>query len=515
MMDNYVLSMQSETGDTSGSPRRMPGTSGGGVVSVCYHADTRMLVAATSDGCARFWRHGGAAASDAEAQWQPINTVEVVQGGGGTRLQTVEGIVCGGGAKPFVAVYGAGTLDILREHIMKHAYCNQLSVMQLSSNRAVIEFNEKTSHEVSIPFTMKGICAGNKVVVFWSGKAVCVHQLVRDGESVRQVGDFQCITTSAVVHDDTIYCATEVGVVGYSFAGMEKQQLRLSEREGTVTSLAISGTTLAVGTSAAVLRLWDLERREARPRAMPRSVADVVDGVVDVRVNADGTRVSFLALVDGHPDSSVWVWNVENNTVSSHSFALAKCQPVAHCWDGSEPKLFAVEALPTSVGIEAKKEIVSCFATPDDGIVVQHRYKVGRTDGSLMGMDVPCMYYGRVDEGVAAGVFGRVTDVRAMPDFAGLERNDTDTKAAMIDFSYHLTMGSMDEAFRAVRVIKNSRVWANMARMCVATRRTDVAAYCLGMMGDAAGARALREAEADENEVGPGRMVIVVPVDWL
>ena len=37
-------------------------------------------------------------------------------------------------------------------------------------------------------------------------------------------------------------------------------------------------------------------------------------------------------------------------------------------------------------------------------------------------------------------------------------------------------------------------VWENMAKMCVKTRRLDVAAVCLGNMKHARGAKALREA---------------------
>lgn len=40
-------------------------------------------------------------------------------------------------------------------------------------------------------------------------------------------------------------------------------------------------------------------------------------------------------------------------------------------------------------------------------------------------------------------------------------------------------------------------VWENMARMCVKTQRLDVAKVCLGNMGHARGARALREAERE------------------
>lgn len=40
-------------------------------------------------------------------------------------------------------------------------------------------------------------------------------------------------------------------------------------------------------------------------------------------------------------------------------------------------------------------------------------------------------------------------------------------------------------------------VWENMARMCVKTRRLDVAHVCLGNMGNARAAKALREAKAE------------------
>jgi intraflagellar transport protein 140 len=41
-----------------------------------------------------------------------------------------------------------------------------------------------------------------------------------------------------------------------------------------------------------------------------------------------------------------------------------------------------------------------------------------------------------------------------MPDFDGLSNCDKTTKDAIINFSYHLTIGNMDEAFKAIRAIK-------------------------------------------------------------
>ena len=38
-----------------------------------------------------------------------------------------------------------------------------------------------------------------------------------------------------------------------------------------------------------------------------------------------------------------------------------------------------------------------------------------------------------------------------MRDFEGLEDVDDNTKKALLNFSFHLTTGNMDEAYKAVR----------------------------------------------------------------
>jgi len=39
-------------------------------------------------------------------------------------------------------------------------------------------------------------------------------------------------------------------------------------------------------------------------------------------------------------------------------------------------------------------------------------------------------------------------------DFVGLESADPATRSAVISFSYHLTLGNIDDAFHAIRVVK-------------------------------------------------------------
>ena len=67
----------------------------------------------------------------------------------------------------------------------------------------------------------------------------------------------------------------------------------------------------------------------------------------------------------------------------------------------------------------------------------------------------------------------------------------------------------MDEAYRAVKLIKNPSVWENMAHMCVKTKRLDVAEVCLGNMGHARGAAAVRLAKNEpELEAAVGAVAV-------
>jgi intraflagellar transport protein 140 len=48
---------------------------------------------------------------------------------------------------------------------------------------------------------------------------------------------------------------------------------------------------------------------------------------------------------------------------------------------------------------------------------------------------------------------------KSMKDFIGLENVEESIKKAIVNFSYNLTVGNMDEAYNSVRNIRNNTVW--------------------------------------------------------
>jgi intraflagellar transport protein 140 len=96
-----------------------------------------------------------------------------------------------------------------------------------------------------------------------------------------------------------------------------------------------------------------------------------------------------------------------------------------------------------------------------------------------------------------------------MRDFLNMGKIDNATKIALLDFSYNLTLGKLDEAYRSVKSINNPSLWENMAQMCIKTKRIDVAEICLSQMGHARGAAALRDSKKENNlEVSAGVLAI-------
>ena len=156
---------------------------------------------------------------------------------------------------------------------------------------------------------------------------------------------------------------------------------------------------------------------------------------------------------------------------------------------------------------ENEVEIVMFFATSEYGLILQDSYPRKSPYGPLVGIQVPYAYFRSAPSSKDTDESRRVTDEleslqlysKIMRDFVGLKDTDEAVRAALLDFSFNLSLGKLDEAYRAVRSIDSPGIWENMAQMCVKTRRLDVAEVCLGNMGHARGAAALRAAKADPN----------------
>jgi intraflagellar transport protein 140 len=155
--------------------------------------------------------------------------------------------------------------------------------------------------------------------------------------------------------------------------------------------------------------------------------------------------------------------------------------------------------------VGSSSEVIILFCTSDFGVLMQDSFPIGKgklhthththththshSGLALMGLKVPHLFF--MARPSDAQDEERVPRVKRRPlrDFVGLEEVNEEVKRDLLNFSYYLTVGNMDEAYRAVKTIQSDSIWENMAKMCVKTRRLDVAEVCLGNMQNARGAK--------------------------
>ncbi|XP_043081946.1 intraflagellar transport protein 140 homolog isoform X2 [Puntigrus tetrazona] len=519
--DHYALALDESLGFEKGELLNC--------VSFC--TSKHVLAAGTSRGRVALWHMVTVSdqKGDTKIHWK-LQTPAEVQGSV-SRLQW-------GSGSHLLAVCSSSCVVILSEHVMCFHYSQQMAAVQLAPTQlSLANFNTNTHITFHADTHIRAVQVTKDMVVVWNGKSITVYE--PSGQTLHSTGSFQCESPALAVHEENIYTVEPNRVQIRTPQGTVKQLLVFSEAEGNPTLLNVCGSYLAVGTDTCHIRVFDLTRREAKAMGVTKNLSELIPdlgALRSVKCNASGSQLSLLITqVNGRPDNKVYFYDIELDTLSYFDFftgrpesslaqsedsqrtgcegeLAARC-PVSQFWDESESRLFVCETVPvnsdlhTSSQSQIEKEdvlVVTFFVTQEHGLLLQDSQPKPAPLLSLLALDTPYYYYiCKPGEGGDQAVSSQVPSSpqmvvrRALRDFVGLESCEKQTRDAMLNFSFYLTIGDMDEAFKAIKLIKSEAVWENMARMCVKSRRLDVARVCLGNMGNARAARALRDAEKE------------------
>ncbi|KAJ8978265.1 hypothetical protein NQ317_012623 [Molorchus minor] len=363
--------------------------------------------------------------------------------------------------------------------------------------------------------------------------------------SVKELNKFNCDNDGLITYDKTIITINSKAVTLYSYQGSILNSISSGLSEGEPIGMDVTGHYLTIFTMEGFLKIYDLSEPQPKLISPVRNVYDMTSDfgeIIQAKSNATGTRVAMtLAAANLIPDGKLYVWQIENDDVITMIFSERNdtddgleegdknvddngnigddvrlafdeiCRnriPLTICWDKEDSRLLVCNArklkLPNgkkgflmrskSMGDEKKNLreedhiVVTMFVSTENGLRI-HDIRVADPDARLLACATPYVV-----------MLQKLSIVReVMGDFGGLEKCDKNTRDAVLDFSYNLSLGNMDAAFKAIKLVQNSGVWLSLARMCVKTRRLDVAGVCLGHMGNAMAARALRLAMADES----------------
>ncbi|KAB0382291.1 hypothetical protein FD755_004208 [Muntiacus reevesi] len=173
---------------------------------------------------------------------------------------------------------------------------------------------------------------------------------------------------------------------------------------------------------------------------------------------------------------------------------LTDLVPMNHFWDQSEPRLFVCEAVrevtsappqPTDRSMPAEASprqgewsymrtslsaalfsadvlVLSFFISEEHGFLLQDSFPRPPAFQTLLGIQVPHYYFTRkpgeanLEDQLDSGsqCIPQAVGRRPLRDFVGLEDCDKPTRDAMLNFSFFLAIGDMDEAFRSIKLIK-------------------------------------------------------------
>ena len=521
--DNFVL-----TGNTGA------GGHAEFISGLAFGSGKSTLAAGTNLGNIIMWKHQDLVGGEPEDSWvqEPVGRVGMA----------VKHLSWGTNYNLLV-VNSVREVFILREHQISAHYNDNITAVQVSPTKINVYLDDKDEASVLVAdIQVRGIFVTAENVVVWNGHRVVVYDILHDSNRFLNQGAFNVECETLVAFEKNVYTLENHKINIRTFQGTIKQSLSLSENEGFGLSLDINSSFLICATLNGCIKMWDLSRREAKSHSHPKYLSEHITNfgeVISAKCNSNATKVSILVAHSNLiPDPKLYIWDVENDVILYFNFSSGKndqddscsvppnsaqsersgdsksklvsfdiCGRVAvsHCWDLEEPRLLLVEAklVPGTERADIRAQVtcqentgqtvtvaVSLFVLEDQGIIVHDCTPVAENVVKLLAINVPHYFLLKNPNDESTSL----VDKKMLRDFAGLEMTDKKTKEAIVNFSIYLSIGNMDEAFKSIKSIKSEHVWENMAKMCVKTKRLDVAAICLGNMGHAAGARAVRKA---------------------
>ncbi|VVC28777.1 Six-bladed beta-propeller, TolB-like,WD40-repeat-containing domain,WD40 repeat, conserved site,WD40/YVTN [Cinara cedri] len=420
-----------------------------------------------------------------------------------------------------LAIHAINGIYILREHALLASYKEEMAVVQSSANNLNI-FHCSSDEILSFntDFQVIGLALTKEHICLWSGKLIAVYTIITK-ELPTLVGNFNCDVQEACIYDRVVIVAENSGKLQIrTFQGTIKQTLDI---EAPSVCLCLSNCYLAVVTLSGVIHIWDLNRREAKSMCKPKDITLNIDDfseVIQLRLNSNGTKVSFTAAnLNLVPMARLYVWDRDLDKIYVKHFEKGLDVDetryndtrfiVSHYWDTNEPNLLFCEAkcidkpekkllkpsLYNTFAFKQKKNksigssvILSIFFIEQKGLQIQDILHCPDQFCAILGLDAP--YY------IILCKRNTNTKMRVerllMKEFEGIENCDSDIRAAIVNFGYNLCLGDLDLAFNFISNIKSTAVWTSLAKMCVKTKRLDVAEICLGHMKDCRGLTILR-----------------------
>ncbi|CAK55887.1 unnamed protein product (macronuclear) [Paramecium tetraurelia] len=478
------------------------------ITCVQYSKKSKNLVAGTKDGRLVFWKNYALTdESPVESeQWKALKII--------TLNKTVNEIAIGKNSG-VIAARSADSVRIVQESLVHGKIYENVRVLQVEHNKILIYFKNDSQNQDKekgpwsmflwdSKFPIKSIDCSQQHLLVQSANKIEISEFTNNSQILAKSSfDRKCVKAALFQEDLILFYEYKFEVT--NFKGVQKYFVDFSESDGIIANYEFNNKTMVIWTHNNYFRLYDFSRREAQLSGFNCKFENdkgPLGTIKQCAVNCDGSNVAIIADNHGNQNDLFFVYNPENNNFQS--FELPQYRKATQImWDYSDPRFFGVTTICTKIKTNSEndveeeqadfraKKFFTFFFNPQTGIKEQDCYVLDEKQEGVLSIRIPHINVIQKKEQSY-----RIQDI-LMNDFTGLERADEPTKRAVINFSYHLSCGNLDEAYKSVKAIQNPTVWEKMAQMSVKTRRLDVAEICIGNMRFARGAKAIRETKKE------------------
>ncbi|XP_057670783.1 intraflagellar transport protein 140 homolog [Diorhabda carinulata] len=543
--DNYVLPTQMKLYDTQDKYQTVNEI----FTCIAYCTLNQTLCGGTNIGRLYFWtkKQNYVNLENPEDAWE-LNNVNTISG-------TIKQLAWGSLMLrlPLLSVNCVTSVYIMKEQSICSSFSEKIWAIQKTSTQILIE-SDIGEYLLELDAQVTNMSISTEILAFTTGRSILVYEILWNNTnidrakepsgdngtnnfSVRRLTSFDDENESIRVYYKKIISMNAKTVSIFTWSGTFLFTIATGMAEGENIDIDVSSNFLTIFTMEGYLKIYDLSIEKPKLLTPVRTMFEMVPDfgeIIQAKTNSNGTKVAFtLAAANLVPDGKLYVWDIEIDTVAVYDFRKYdflenhpidnidnkeketrtehilddNCKnriPVGFCWEQNDSRLLICSArklkmLLPKKGFNARSKseenknvtdddniLVTMFVSPENNIKI-HDIKPTDIETKLLACVAPFV--------VSVQKLSIMRDI--MNDFIGLEKCDDVTGKAILDFSYYSSLGDMDSAFKSIKLIESKGVWNSLAKMCVKTKRLDVASVCLGHVGNAGAARALRLADAD------------------
>lgn len=386
-----------------------------------------------------------------------------------------------GSSSTVLSAMNDGGVMILSQTILKKRMKGDLKIMQCSNKSVEVrmknEANPNADFQIimTLAINIKGLDCYDNYILFWDGKYAQVYEVFGD-KNPSLIGTFETNSKIMAISEDSVFQSKTNKIEVFNYQGQVKQMIPLTEQDGEITQMEVSGKHMAVVTSNNMIRIFDISRRNIKQIGMTRKFGEGLQcEIKSVSLNADGKKLAIL--VDQLPIPSIripdikfYIYDVEMDTFMDCEVETDRV-PSEASWDQNDSRLLCIETEYMKMSEDAPEEefegdqefeeekkgavftgktIEKYFVTGDYGIKKQDSMNLEEGEETLLGSNIPYLYFlghrkvkkddeddNFEEEKKTEGQF--VILRKAMKDFSGLESVDEETKKAILNFSFYLT----------------------------------------------------------------------------